>query len=578
MRYQEIKELKKESPIIKSKIKTKSKKAKTFVNYSKYKNNKKYLFYLNYIIFIQILLKIYNSSYIELTILGPGRSKIFDGRTNSPTAVYINDTLQDEVYSEYNLDYPENNVILFYNSVINMDYMFYSCSNIIRIDFSNFYSTEVNSMKNTFQNCLSLNEINLSNFDASKVRDLSYMFSGCENLKSINLFNFKTYQIKDMERMFEKCKKLEYIDISSFDISQVDNIKFMFYNCESLISINLPSITMSTVRDMSCMFMDCYSLISVDLSNLEANNLEYIGSMFKNCFSLQSVDLSKFNTENVLHMDFMFYNCISLTSLNLSNFDGSSVIWIESMFDGCQNLEYINLKNYHISDHINNINYNNIFNGIPENIFICLNEENEPQLASLIKNKACASIDITDNPSFNKKEMINLTEKCKYSCNGIYEFIYENNNRCYKDCYCVSCNTDYYPKEDEPKFNGIYFNCYHNPEGYYLDNSLYKLCYKTCKTCNSEGNNINHNCLSCNNNFPIEIINNDKINCYENCTHYYFFGANCTDYCEINDLLTKKCIIKPITNKNNEKEIIEIQDTILHKIKVLLLQVMIHLI
>ena len=31
-------------------------------------------------------------------------------------------------------------------------------------------------------------------------------------------------------------------------------------------------------------------------------------------------------------------------------------------------------------------------------------------------------------------------------------------------------------------------------------------------------------------------------------------------------MLTKKCIIKPITNKTNEKEIIEIQDTVIHNI------------
>ena len=111
--------------------------------------------------------------------------------------------------------------------------------------------------------------------------------------------------------------------------------------------------------------------------------------MFKNCFSLKSVDLSKFNTRNARHMDFMFYNCISLTSLNLSNFDGSSVTWIESMFDGCKNLEYINLKNFHLNNNRNNLNYNNIFKGIPENIFICLDEENESNLASLIREKKC---------------------------------------------------------------------------------------------------------------------------------------------------------------------------------------------
>ena len=101
------------------------------------------------------------------------------------------------------------------------------------------------------------------------------------------------------------------------------------------------------------------------------------------------------------------------------------------MFDGCKNLEYINLKNFHINDNINNVNNINIFIGIPENIFICLDEKREPTLSSLIKHKTCATIDITDNPSLNKIEMINLTEKCKYSCSDTYEYIYENNSKCY---------------------------------------------------------------------------------------------------------------------------------------------------
>ena len=55
--------------------------------------------------------------------------------TNYPTEVYINNIRQDNVYSEYDFDYPENNVTLVYNQVNNMNCMFDSCSNITRIDF-----------------------------------------------------------------------------------------------------------------------------------------------------------------------------------------------------------------------------------------------------------------------------------------------------------------------------------------------------------------------------------------------------------------------------------------------------------
>ena len=98
-----------------------------------------------------------------------------------------------------------------------------------------------------------------------------------------------------------------------------------------------------------------------------------MGSAFKNCTSLVSVNLSNLVTNKVRHMDFMFY---------------------KSMFDGCIKLEYINLKN--ISEK-QELNYLNIFRGIPENIVICLTEENTPILTSLIRNLTCSIIYCDDD-------------------------------------------------------------------------------------------------------------------------------------------------------------------------------------
>ena len=68
------------------------------INNSKCEKNKNNLFYINFIIIIQLLLKINNSSKIELTISGPGISKIFsDEGSNFPTKVYINNNEEDIV-------------------------------------------------------------------------------------------------------------------------------------------------------------------------------------------------------------------------------------------------------------------------------------------------------------------------------------------------------------------------------------------------------------------------------------------------------------------------------------------------
>ena len=291
---------------------------------------------------------------------------------------------------------------------------------------------------------------------------------------------------------------------------------------------------------MSFIFANCILLASIDLSNIiSTNNLEYINSAFQNCTSLEYVNLSNLVTNKVKHMDKMFYNCISLTSLNLSNFDTSQVTLMESMFDGCIKLEYINLKNMSEKQELN---YLNIFRGIPENIVICLTEENTPILTSLIRNLTCSIIYCDDDWKQKQLRMENNTEKCSQSCNKFINYLFRYDDKCLNDCYCESCKENYYPKDKEEKFRDIYFNCYKNPEGYYLDDdNFYKLCHDRCKTCIMEGNDINHNCLTCNDNFSLGIINkNNQSNCYKNCTYYYYFDSEENYHCTVNSECPKE--------------------------------------
>jgi hypothetical protein len=135
----------------------------------------------------------------------------------------------------------------------------------------------------------------------------------------------------------------------------------------------------------------------------------------------------------------------------------------------------------------------------------------------------------------NKKKIINNNNnQCIDSCDGSSQYKYEYNGKCINACpkgtlsgsqkckceldkcllcppvalknkLCTQCNTGYYPKENDPSNLGEYKDCYKNPEGYYLDNNLYKKCYETCKTCNKKGNSEKHNCLTCDINFPFII-------------------------------------------------------------------------
>ena len=101
-------------------------------------------------------------------------------------------------------------------------------------------------------------------------------------------------------------------------------------------------------------------------------------------------------------------------------------------------------------------------------------------------------------------------DKCYYICKKCISHGNENHNN------CKECINDYYPKIDNIN------NCYKEPDGYYLDNNIYKPCYQTCKNCFSFGDEKNNNCSECisNYNFIEETIY--KYNCYKKCEFYNY--------------------------------------------------------
>ena len=119
---------------------------------------------------------------------------------------------------------------------------------------------------------------------------------------------------------------------------------------------------------------------------------------------------------------------------------------------------------------------------------------------------------------------------------------------------CTKCNTNYYSKENDPLNLGEYIKCYEKPEE--PDDNIYNQCYITCKSCNISGNNLTHNCLECNDNYPIKFRNNNYLNCFENCSYYYYFDEvnnyHCTEdlscpngYIKLNEF-SKECTLYDI--------------------------------
>ena len=135
----------------------------------------------------------------------------------------------------------------------------------------------------------------------------------------------------------------------------------------------------------------------------------------------------------------------------------------------------------------NNICYQNCPNRTYNNNYICENCHNDC--------KTC------EKPADDK------STNC-LSCSDPNKFLYLGN--------CVYCNDGYYPKyEDIIKGNSI-IECYQTLEGYYLESGYFKPCYKSCQICDKRGDDANHNCKQCKNNFNFEISMNQYKNCFEN--------------------------------------------------------------
>ena len=393
--------------------------------------------------------------------------------------------------------------------------------------------------------------------------------------------------------MFWKCSDITEIDLSNFKTSQVTQMNAMFAYCSSLTSINLSNLNTLKVLSMNWMFAYCSSLTSLDISNYQTSKVLIMNSMFAGCSLLTSLDLSRFETSRVYNMIYMFQDCSSLTSLDLSNFITSSVTKMSNMFQGCTKLEYINLENFNeIKLNNDSSNYNNMFYNVPENVVVCIQESiTKNKIFPQITSKKFYVIDCTSDWKLKQKILIN-NNQCIHSCGVSTKYKNKNNGKCYNNCIKVSvyennsktykCNCEsnecllcpktivacsnnidfnYYPKENDPFNNDKYINFYKYLEGYYLGNDIYKKCYSTCKTCNIGGNNIDHNCNDCDDNYQMKFQHNNYNNCYEKCSFYYYFDNNNIYHCsegpscpnEFSKLIEaqKECI------KNNIKNNIE---------------------
>ena len=250
-------------------------------------NNRKLLinYLFPFLIIIFLLIKgNYNYSYITLIINAKGNISVFQksGSFTKPDEIYINEEKKAEVNSIYYFTGLNNTVKLIWNtSVISTSEMFFGCSDIIKIDFSNFDSSYVKKMENMFFGCSSLKSLDLSKFNTSKITDMYGLFYGCSSLISLNLSNFDTSKDESMVDMFHGCSLLISLDLSGFDTIKLKNTAFMFYGCSSLTSLDLSTFNSKNLQRTSFMFNGCSSLTYINLSNFDTSSISNMKSMFQ---------------------------------------------------------------------------------------------------------------------------------------------------------------------------------------------------------------------------------------------------------------------------------------------------------
>ena len=161
----------------------------------------------------------------------------------------------------------------FNTKLTDCSYMFAECSNIICIDFINFNTKFVKSMKGMFYNCKNLSKINLFCFDTSNVIDMSDMFSYCTYLVDLNLISFNTQNVVNASYMFYNCHNLMNLYLPLFNKQKISNTSFMFYKCTKLKNIDIFSYNNKNIETINKYENEIRILVKV---NNEDNWKRYI--------------------------------------------------------------------------------------------------------------------------------------------------------------------------------------------------------------------------------------------------------------------------------------------------------------
>ena len=430
--------------------------------------------------------------------------------------------------------------IVYSNPLINCSKILYN-SRAIYADLTQFDSSQCTSFKMIFQECDKLTSLKLGNkFLTSNAVDMSDMFNQC-GANNFNYFidfsKFITSKVRNMDRMF-KDSNFKFLDLRSFDTSEVTTMEEMFSGCGA-ISIDLTNFDTSKVINMQGMFSNVNNLISLDISNFNFDKGEKFTRLFYNMngnlkLCLYSPIDPRIQKE-ILEAQ-KVSNCENPCFHNSIN----KFVDREYCVESCQ--ETI-IKTYEYDNEC----FSSCPNGKlehPQNSLTCIDIINCSTNYYSYDMTEC--IDEVPEGFYCNNNTKKTTDKCPNKCKTC-------NFESVQNQLCESCNisNSYFPAENHSLNINNYIDCFNiTPEGYYLDSNdkIFKKCYKTCKNCDSLGNDFNHQCNEC----PKGYFSLNNSNCYKKCEYYYYFDSQLNYFCTPNEqcplekskliLETKECV------------------------------------
>lgn len=125
--------------------------------------------------------------------------------------------------------------------------------------------------------------------DTSKVTKTADMFNSCSQLQKIDVSDWDTSKMNDVRGMFRACSQLKSLDVSKWDTSSVTSFNSMFHTCHQLQSLDTSNWDTSNSTGMQYMFYNAYQLQKIDTSNWDVSKMIDMNNPFSGCDNLYSI-------------------------------------------------------------------------------------------------------------------------------------------------------------------------------------------------------------------------------------------------------------------------------------------------